>query len=83
MELLISPDPASVAFAAKPTSLEPTWTLVTDQLPQDGKLVEVMLERSSEIRIACRGHYESTGAWFDAITHTPIYETIAHWRARS
>ena len=83
MELLSSPDAASAAFAANPRSLEPAWTLVTEQLPQDGKLVQVMLERSSEIRIACRGHYESTSAWFDASTHTPIYETIAHWRARS
>jgi len=83
MELLSSPVAAPLAMAAKPTRLEPTWTLVTEQLPQDGKLVQVMLERSCEIRIACRGHYESTSAWFDAITHTPIYETIAHWRARS
>jgi hypothetical protein len=83
MELMSGPIAALVAIAAKPTSVEPIWTRVTERLPQDGKLVQVILERSREIRVACRGQYESTSAWFDAITHTPIYETIAHWKARS
>jgi hypothetical protein len=83
MELLISPVAAPLAIAAKPTSVERRWTLVTERLPQDGKLVQVILEGSREIRVACRGHYQSTSAWFDAATHTPIYETIARWKARS
>jgi hypothetical protein len=83
MDLIISPLAALVAIAAKPTRIERTWTLVTERLPQDGKLVQVILEGSREIRVACRGHYQSTSAWFDAATHTPIYETIAHWKARN
>ena len=59
------------------------WHCVIDELPEDGEPVEVMLERTHEIRIAHRGHYQSTGAWFDAETHTPIYEAIVHWKEHS
>jgi Protein of unknown function (DUF551) len=83
MELMMdSPIAASFSTEAKPESVESPWVHVVARLPDDGEPVQVMLERSREIRIACRGHYQSTGAWFDSQTHTPIYETVTHWKAR-
>jgi hypothetical protein len=85
MELLTSPSLATSFLpepeVAIPESVEPAWIHVLEQLPEDGEPVDVMLERSRQIRIAWRGHYQSTGAWFDAKTRQPIYETIAHWKA--
>jgi hypothetical protein len=72
----------ALPIEAEPESAEATWINVTERLPGDGELVQVILEGSREIRIAWRGNYQSTGAWFDAQTHHPIYETIVHWKAR-
>lgn len=64
----------------KPIGEQVDWHCVVDELPEDGEPVEVVLERTHEIRIAHRGHYQSTSAWFDVETHTPIYETIVQWK---
>ncbi len=77
-------NPRSAAFLPVATQQPETdWIHVLDHLPDDGELVEVLLKRTREIRIACRGHYQSTGAWFDSETHTPIYDTVVHWREHS
>jgi hypothetical protein len=83
MELLTSAS-LETSFSPEPEVATPdAWIHVLEQLPEDGEPVDVILERSHEIRIAWRGHYQSTGAWFDAKTRQPIYEPIAHWKARS
>ena len=74
---------ATVVSSGAPEQEEVEWHCVIDELPEDGARVEVMLERTHEIRMACRGHYQSTGAWFDSETHTPIYETIVCWKEHS
>jgi hypothetical protein len=82
MELVTwRPIAASFSIDAKPQSAERTWINVKERLPDDGELVQVILEGSREIRVACRGNYQSTSAWFDERTHTPIYETATHWKA--
>jgi hypothetical protein len=84
MESLTSPSLAtslSPEPEAPSESIEPAWIHVLEELPEDGEAVQVKLERSDKIRTAWRGHYQSTGAWFDAETHAPIYETIALWKA--
>jgi hypothetical protein len=83
MEPIPSPPIAAMPIDVKPQSLEPTWIDVTDRLPDDGETVHVMLERSRNVRVAWRGHYESTGAWFDAETRGPIYEAITRWKPRN
>jgi len=82
---LIGNKPAAAPFPidAKPESTEPGWKRVLERMPDDGVPVQVMMEGSREIRMAWCGHYQRTGAWFDAKTHVPIYEPIAHWKARS
>jgi hypothetical protein len=84
MELLLSPPLATrLSIDAKPNAVEAVWISVTDRLPDDGQPVQVLMQHSRAILTAWRGHYQSTGAWFDAETHQPIYETIAHWRSIS
>jgi hypothetical protein len=63
---------------SKPAASE--WKHVIEQMPEDGEPVHVRLEHSQEILTAWRGRYQSTGAWFDARTSTPIYEKIVHWK---
>ncbi len=58
------------------------WVLASERLPEDGVPVQVELANSGEVRLASRGHYQSTGAWFDEETHVPIYESITQWRPR-
>jgi hypothetical protein len=83
MQLItIAPKSTSLPTGAKPESVEHEWVPVLERLPDDGEPVHVMLAQSREIRIAWRGNYQSTGAWFDAETRHPIYETIDNWRAR-
>ena len=80
-ELGNRPMAMSLSLEAKPQSPKGIWINVKERLPDDGELVQVMFERSGEIHVACRGHYQSTGAWFDAQTHTPIYEAVTRWKA--
>jgi hypothetical protein len=73
--------PITAALSVPAGPIESIWVEVAQRLPDDGERVQVMLEQSLEIRTAWRGHYQSTGAWFDARTRTPIYETVLRWRA--
>jgi len=83
METIMSPQIAALfSTDVQAEIVQPAWIRVTDRLPEDGELVSVILDRTREIRTAWRGHYQSTGAWFDAKTHGPIYEKIMHWKAR-
>lgn len=82
MEAVTSSTGAPFSIETKPRSVRRTWINVEERLPDDGELVQVILARSQEIRVACRGHYQRTAAWFDSETRTPIYETVTHWRAR-
>jgi hypothetical protein len=83
MTLLVEP-PASTMRPAgtepEPEEFGSLWIDVSERLPIDGDRVQVKLTGSNEIRIAFRGHYQSTGAWFDAATRGPIYDTITYWK---
>jgi hypothetical protein len=78
---MIAIAPTEVSFVS--AAVEPLWINVVERMPKDGELVHVLLEHSRDIRLASRGDYQSTSAWFDAQTHSPIYETIIHWKPRS
>ena len=81
MEMILSPPrKAALSVTADPESIDVIWIDVAERLPDDGECVQVMLEHSLEVRNACRGHYQSTSAWFDAESRTPIYDTILRWR---
>jgi Protein of unknown function (DUF551) len=59
------------------------WVDVAEELPADGEFVEIRFVGAGATTMACRGHYQSTGAWFDEKTHTPIYDRVTHWKVRS
>jgi hypothetical protein len=83
MDLAVSvPMENLLSTEGKPEPVESMWVRALERLPDDAELVHVILPASREIRIACRGRYQSTSAWFDAQTHNPIYEMVTHWKPR-
>jgi Protein of unknown function (DUF551) len=81
MELIeSSPIARACSINTESETADSTWIQVSERMPEDREPVHVMLEKSREILTAWRGHYQSTGAWFDARTATPIYEKIVRWK---